>query len=323
MRRAILVGIALLLAACGEGVIVGGEVTLPEATTTTSPPLVTTTTVPDQATTTVPGTTVPGSEDTTTTTTAPTPASPEKREVTVFLIADGGGTAGRAGPFLIPVAREIEPTVGVARAAMNELIGGPQGAEIPAGIHSALPENTILLGLTIDDGLATVDLSREFESGGGSFSMMARLAQVVYTLTHFDTVDRVVFHLDGRPVTVFGSEGLVLNGPVVRDDYLDLVPTIMVESPAWGAQVRSPLRITGTAAVFEATFWAELTDASGRVLARPDYVMTTEGQGWGEFDFTLSFDAGGAQELFLRVWTHSAEDGSEQGLRVHRLTVAR
>ncbi len=81
-----------------------------------------------------------------------------------------------------------------------------------------------LLGLSIKNGVATVDLSSEFESGGGSASAMIRLGQVVYTLTQFPTVQSVLFQIEGRQVTVFGSEGIVLDGPVARADYYDLLP---------------------------------------------------------------------------------------------------
>ena len=37
--------------------------------------------------------------------------------------------------------------------------------------------------------------------------MQTRLAQVVYTLTQFPTVDGVVFSLDGEPIDVLGGEG--------------------------------------------------------------------------------------------------------------------
>ncbi len=53
----------------------------------------------------------------------------------------------------------------------------------------------------------------------GSASATIRLGQVVYTLTQFPTVTSVLFQIDGRTVTVFGSEGIVLDGPVARADY--------------------------------------------------------------------------------------------------------
>ena len=84
-------------------------------------------------------------------------------------------------------------------------------------------------GLDIDDGTATVDLTSEYEAGGGSLSMTARLAQVVYTLTEFDTVHRVRFRLDGRPVDVFSGEGIVLDRAVGRKEYDELMPLIALD----------------------------------------------------------------------------------------------
>ena len=74
-------------------------------------------------------------------------------------------------------------------------------------MSSAIPAGTRLLGLTIKDGVATVDLSSEFESGGGSASATIRLGQVVYTLTQFPTVKSVVFQIDGRTVTRLRQRG--------------------------------------------------------------------------------------------------------------------
>ena len=110
--------------------------------------------------------------------------------VKVYFMLEGGGSDYRPGPFLVSVYREIPQTQQVAAAAMNALIAGPtadEKASVPA-LSSAVPADTMLLGISIDDGLATVDLSREFEAGGGTFSMAARLAQVVFTLTQFPTV---------------------------------------------------------------------------------------------------------------------------------------
>ncbi|MDF1597228.1 MAG: GerMN domain-containing protein [Acidimicrobiia bacterium] len=121
------------------------------------------------------------------------------------------------------VIRAVE-TPDVAANAIRALIEGPTPAEQDTELSTAVPADTLLLGLTIEDGLATIDLSREFEVGGGSFNILSRLAQVVYTLTQFETIGRVNFRLDGEPVTVFSGEGVLLESPVGRHDYATILP---------------------------------------------------------------------------------------------------
>ena len=131
-----------------------------------------------------------------------------------------------AGENALGVMREIPYTEAVASATMKELLAGPTDAEKTTwpAISTAIPEGSELLGLTIDDGIAKVDLSEEFESGGGTFSVTARLAQVVYTLEQFETIDAVEFYIEGELVEVFSSEGLILDGPQSLDDFSDLLP---------------------------------------------------------------------------------------------------
>jgi germination protein M len=178
-----------------------------------------------------------------------------------------------------------------------------------------VPAGTKLLGLSIKDGIATVDLSSEFESGGGSASAITRLGQVVFTLTQFPTVKSVRFQIEGRNVTVFGSEGIVLDGPVGRADYVDLLPAVFVDRPAYGAAIGNPARITGSADVFEATFQIELRNGAGQPVA-DEHVMATCGTGCrGTFDVTVRYDVPKAQWGWLRVFVSSAMDGSPENVR--------
>jgi hypothetical protein len=228
-----------------------------------------------------------------------------------------GGEQGSEG--LVPVLRVVPKTVAVARTAMLALIEGPQVPERDAnpGLSSAVPAGTKVLGLSIDKGVATVDLSREFESGGGSRSMMVRLGQVVYTLTQFPTVESVRFQVEGRTITVFGSEGILLAGPIGRADpmFEDLLPAIFVDRPAWGAAIGNPARVTGNSNVFEAQFLITLFDASGRKLFEGP-VMSECGTGCrGDFAVTIEYDVSEAQWGTLRAWNASARDGSPEDIR--------
>ncbi len=159
--------------------------------------------------------------------------------------------------------------------------------------------------------MATVDLSKEYASGGGSLSMMMRLAEVVFTLTQFPTVEGVNFKLDGEAIDVLGGEGLILDHPMSRADYEDLSPAILVESPTLGDTVSSPLRVTGTANVFEAVFRINVVDWDGLIVA--DQVVTaTSGTGTrGTFDVTIPFTVDQAGPGALIVFAESPKDGSQ------------
>ena len=241
---------------------------------------------------------------------SPTPSPAETTTIRAYFFLgsfthDGG---------LVPVLREIPRTQAVGAAAMNALLAGPSEAELAArpAMFTTVPEGTRFLGLEIDDGVATVDLSREFEAGGGSAAVLGRLAQVVYTLTQFPTVDAVSFKLDDEPVTVFSGEGVILADPVGRAHYTDQLPLIWVDRPAWGAAGGNPMRVTGLSNVFEATFQIAVLDGDGDALAEVT-AMATCGTGcWGTFDVTVPYSIDSAQWGTLRVFEYSARDGTPQ-----------
>ncbi|MEP6909406.1 MAG: GerMN domain-containing protein [Actinomycetota bacterium] len=145
------------------------------------------------------------------------------------------------GERIVPATRFRQPTPGVATAAIEALLAGPSKAERRAGVTTAVPAGTRLLGISIANGVAKVDLTSEYESGGGSLSMQMRLGQVVYTMTQFPTVKAVRFKLDGASVDVFSGEGIVLDHAVDRSDYSDLAPAAVPVSGTWRLLPRSPI----------------------------------------------------------------------------------
>jgi germination protein M len=206
--------------------------------------------------------------------------------------------------------RQVPYTKEVAKAAMEELLKGPNAQEKEVGMFSTVPANTLFLGIAVKDKVATVDLSKEYESGGGTLSMSLRLAQVVYTLTQFPTIEAVQFKLDGTPVEVFGGEGLIMDHPVGRAAYEELTPAILVESPTVGDTVSSPMRITGTANTFEAAFTITITDWDGKVIVEKNATATSGTGTRGTFDVTVPFTWSLYPRGALTVSESSAKDGS-------------
>ena len=197
MRRT-LVAVALVLgllsAACGGGggaTDVGAVPDRPETTVTTVEP-------------------VSGAP----TTTAP-PEAAGTTEVSVWLVRN---------ELLEEVRRTVPRVPRIGAEAVKALLAGPTAAESRNGFSTAVPKETRFLDLVIDGtGIAKVDLSRDFESGGGSLGLTLRLAQVTCTVTQFSSVRGVRFALAGELVSVFSGNGIVLDKPVHCGDYIEVL----------------------------------------------------------------------------------------------------
>lgn len=207
--------------------------------------------------------------------------------------------ANTEGLFVSYRTQNRTPRVGTA--AIEAVLEGPESFEQDYGLSTSVPEGTQLLGLTIEDGIARVDLTSEFESGGGSASMQMRLAQIVYTITQFPTVTGVLFSLDGEPIDVLGGEGVVIDHPLTRRDYADLLPPILVAGPTFGQPVASPVTIRGSANVFEANVSVKVLDANENVLAET-FTTATCGSGCrGTYRVSVPFEVDREQDGWIVV----------------------
>ena len=94
------------------------------------------------------------------------------------------------------------------------------------------------------------------------------------------------------------------------DDDEGSLPPITVETPFRGQEVVSPMVVSGTANVFEATVSMELLDESGDVIV-DKFTTATCGTGCrGDYSTRLRFDVGESKPATLQVFESSAEDGS-------------
>lgn len=249
---------------------------------------------------------------------------PPAMVVAPYLFLDEDGHSGRTGPFLAPIHRRVAETAATAEATMESLIDGPTGdesASVPE-VSTQIPEGTELNSVIIEDGVAIVDVSGDFGAEEASSAAAARVAQVVFTLTRFGTVDSVQIHQDGTAVAVRTDNGAVVDRPVTRDDYLDYQAAISVEEPLYGGTAPDPLRVTGQALVFEATFQYALTDEDGLIIAE-GFAMSESGVAWAPFDFTIDYEVDRSQRGALIVWADSARDGSRVDIREYPVLLER
>jgi len=137
------------------------------------------------------------------------------------------------GDTLRRVARTIPKVTGIGAATLRALLAGPTPEEAASGLGTAIPSGTRLLGLIIKEGVATVDLSRQFEVTGNEEGVTVALAQVTCTIDQFDTVTGVRFAIDGKDVGVVSGNGTVTERPLTCDGYGRFDPARLTDPGIW------------------------------------------------------------------------------------------
>jgi germination protein M len=200
--------------------------------------------------------------------------SEEPALVTLYFLRDG------------KVAAEVRGIVSrpdIAAVTIHQLFEGTE-----SDLTTAIPPETRLRRLSIDGGVATIELTPPLTN-------RKALAQITYTLTQFETVKRVSFN---------GQR------PVGRAAFEQQTPAIFVESPLPDEEVEPGFEASGTANTFEATFQYELRDADDKILTK-DFDTATSGTGTrGTFRFTVPYEVEAPQDGRLVVFEESAADGS-------------
>ncbi len=247
----------------------------------------------------------PATPDNNTTTTVPEVSSTTPVAVYYLKVTDND-------EYLVREVHQVEKTTEVAAAALNELINGNP---VTPGASRVLPSETKVLGIKINQGLATVDFSADvLKANVGASGEALGIASIVNTLTEFPNIQRVSFTVEGqvdKAMDWWGHVGLS-EQPFQRDLANVNEPAIWVTSPATGQVITSPVEISGSARVFEATVNYRLKDAQGTVLAEGHANASQGAPGRGDFKGQLAFATSGAGKGQLEVFEVSMKDGSDQ-----------
>ncbi len=128
-------------------------------------------------------------------------------------------TGFKTVPKPLPLQEPSKSPEDNLRAAFGELLASNKADGKAAKKNDAvstIPKGTKLLSLRTEANGIHVDLSREFETGGGSMSMQARLAEVLNTATSMNPNANVWITIEGKKLEALGGEGVEVPQPLTR-----------------------------------------------------------------------------------------------------------
>lgn len=142
----------------------------------------------------------------------PSPSLSTEQKAAVYWLQDTGSSQKLVPTTITTTADQPSSAL---EAAFNSLLAGPQDQ----AVSTTIPKGTKLLGLKTEQDGVHVNLSKEFTTGGGSASMIGRVAQVIYTATSMQPTAQVWIEVEGKPLEVLGGEGLELQQPLTRQSF--------------------------------------------------------------------------------------------------------
>lgn len=122
---------------------------------------------------------------------------------------------------LVAVVRSVpaEPTL---EGVLNQLLAGPTDTERADGLTSALLGPSVIIGVQLAGGQATVELASGLEGTGRTDDFLA-FGQLVCTLAARPDVSTVYFVVGRERIGVPRGDGSLSIGPLTPTDYANLI----------------------------------------------------------------------------------------------------
>jgi hypothetical protein len=142
---------------------------------------------------------------------------PSPRDPLVFWVDDSGQLIPRTATAGCPgdVAELLD-------TLLAELAAGPADEVRDQGLGTAIPPESGLSLMAVDDGVAAIDV--EPESQISADRLPIAIGQLVLTVTSAPDVDRVSLFSEGELIQVPVAGGALTAAPVRAEDYAPMVP---------------------------------------------------------------------------------------------------
>jgi germination protein M len=126
--------------------------------------------------------------------------------------------------YVVPQSLDLPKTDSVATQALEYLVqNGPVTDMLPNGFRAVIPADT-QVSVNVKDKVATVDFSGEFKNYEAEDEMKI-LQSVTWTLTQFDTIEKVKLQMNGHPLEEMPVNGTPIGEDLTRADGINLDTT--------------------------------------------------------------------------------------------------
>ncbi|ASS74894.1 hypothetical protein CIG75_07800 [Tumebacillus algifaecis] len=138
---------------------------------------------------------------------------------TTVYVADQNG-------FVIPFNIKMEQTKQVAQATLQHMIAGGVGEAslVGTGFRNLLPEGSQIRGISVNDGVAKVDFTKEVNALKNGEDEQAMVDAVVWSLTGLENINKVQFMVEGHIQNTL-KNGTPVGDPISRANGINLQMT--------------------------------------------------------------------------------------------------
>lgn len=114
------------------------------------------------------------------------------------------------------VQREVPQGEDKFDFAVKELLKGPGIIEKAQGTYTEIPASVKLLAVRHTGNKIIIDLSDDFQYGGGTDSIYSRMMQLIKTAVNNTKNKKIYLYLNGKQVNIIGGEGIMITQPLTE-----------------------------------------------------------------------------------------------------------